>query len=287
MERYKVIGLLSVLCCLSACTQLFFQPHHQLVDTPARLGVTYENEYFPAQDGTMLNAWFLPARGTVRGTILFLHGNAENISTHFRSVAWLPEQGYNVLALDYRGYGASDGLPTLAGVQQDMDAALRHLLAHQNVDPQRIVVFGQSLGGALAIFYSAHSAHREHIRAVISDSAFADYRSEAREALAHSALTWPLQWLPWLLIDNDYAPLDAVAQLSPIPLLLIHGEQDAVVASRHAQRLFDRAQLPKELLLVPDAGHIQAFARAGVREYLLDFLQRVLPPQEHETQPPR
>jgi fermentation-respiration switch protein FrsA (DUF1100 family) len=209
--------------------------------------------------------------------VLFLHGNAENISTHFRSVTWLPAQGYNVLALDYRGYGASDGVPTLAGVQQDIDAALKHLLAHKNVDPQRIVIFGQSLGGAFGIFYVAHSAHRENIRALITDSAFSDYRAVARDSLANFALTWPLQWLPWLVIDDGYAPQDAVALVSPIPLLIIHGEQDKTVSLSHAQWLFAKAKQPKELLIVPGVGHIQALGSADVREKLLAYLQRVLP----------
>jgi fermentation-respiration switch protein FrsA (DUF1100 family) len=277
MRAFSFIFLMGVLCGLSGCTQVFFQPHHQLITTPDRLGVAYRNEYLKAQDGTILNAWFMPASGVAKGTVLFLHGNAENISTHFRSVTWLPAQGYNVLALDYRGYGASDGVPTLAGVQQDIDAALKHLLAHKNVDPQRIVIFGQSLGGAFGIFYVAHSAHRENIRALITDSAFSDYRAVARDSLANFALTWPLQWLPWLVIDDGYAPQDAVALVSPIPLLIIHGEQDKTVSLSHAQWLFAKAKQPKELLIVPGVGHIQALGSADVREKLLAYLQRVLP----------
>lgn len=269
--------LLGCVFCLSACTQVFFQPHHQLIDTPERYGVAYQNEYLQAQDGTKLNAWFLPAQGVTKGTILFLHGNAENISTHFRSVMWLPAQGYNVLALDYRGYGASDGLPTLAGAQQDIDAAFKYLLTHSQVDPHRIVILGQSLGGSLALFYSGHSRYRRDIRAVVSDSAFADYRWEARDSLAKFILTWPLQWLPWLLVDNDYAPQDAVGLISPIPLLIIHGEQDNVVSLSHARRLFERAKQPKELLIVPGAGHIEALNDAVVRLRLLDFLRVAMP----------
>ncbi len=276
MHALKTIFLSGLVCSLCGCTQLFFQPSHQFVDTPARWGVAYENENFQAGDGTTLDAWFMPAQGAAKGTVLFLHGNAENISTHFRSVVWLPAQGYNVLALDYRGYGASDGLPTLEGAQLDIDAALRHLLAHKNVDPQRIVVLGQSLGGALAIYYSAHSAYRTNIRAVISDSAFSDYRQVARDSLSHFVLTWPLQWLPWLLVDNDYSPRDAVALLSPIPLFVIHGGQDKVVAVRHAHLLFEQAKQPKELLIVPNAGHIQSLENPQVRERLLAFLHQVL-----------
>ncbi len=277
MRRFATVLLMTLMSVLTGCTQVFFQPHHQLIDTPDRVGVAYENEYFPAQDGTMLNAWFMPAKGEAKGTVLFMHGNAENISTHFRNVAWLPAQGYNVLALDYRGYGASDGVPTLAGAQLDIDAALLHLMAHQQVNPQRIVLFGQSLGGALTLFYAAHSNHRENIRAVITDSAFSDYRTVARDSLSNFALTWPLQWLPWLVIDDDYAPLDAIALISPIPLLMIHGDHDQVVGIQHARRLYALAKQPKELLVVQGAGHIQALASEDVRASMLAFLARVMP----------
>ena len=129
----SILLLLATL--LSGCTQLFFHPDSFLMDTPDRHGLEYRIENFQAADGTALNAWFLPARikdgEKAKATVLFLHGNAENISTHFRNVTWLPAEGFNVLALDYRGYGASDGEPSLAGMQLDIDAAMRNLLAAQ------------------------------------------------------------------------------------------------------------------------------------------------------------
>lgn len=259
---------------LSGCTQVFFQPHSLLIDTPDKYGVEYQVENFQAADGTALNAWFLPAKGVAKATVLFLHGNAENISTHFRSIAWMSAEGFNVLALDYRGYGASEGIPTLAGMQFDIDAAMRSLLAHKGVDPDRIVILGQSLGGALAIHYAAHSAYRTHLRAVVIDSAFYDYRQVAREKFAGFFLTWPFQWLPWLTIDNDYSPAASVAALSPLPLLLIQGDRDGVVPLHHSQRLFELAAEPKERWVVPGAGHIQSLNNEAVRKRLVGFLLR-------------
>jgi fermentation-respiration switch protein FrsA (DUF1100 family) len=266
--------LLAVL--LSGCTQFFFHPERGLTDTPERHGIQYQVEDFQAADGTRLNAWFLPARNgdKAKATVLFLHGNAENISTHFRSIAWLPAEGFNVLAVDYRGYGGSDGTPSLAGMQLDIDAALRRLLARPGVDPDRIVVFGQSLGGALAIYYTAHCAYRAHIRAVVIDSAFSDYRLIVKEKLAGFFLTWPFQWLPWLTVDDTYSPAASVAAVSPLPLLLIHGDQDAVVPFRHSQRLFELAANPKELWIVPGAAHTQSLDREAVRRRLIEYLLR-------------
>lgn len=278
----RSLGLLLLAVLLSGCTQFFFQPHSYLIDTPERHGIEYRIESFQAADGTALNAWFLPAQdkngnkdgGKAKATVLFLHGNAENISTHFRNIMWLPAAGYNVLAFDYRGYGASDGTPSLAGMQLDIDAAMRSLLAHKDVDPDRIVIFGQSLGGALAIHYAAHSAYRANIRAVVIDSAFFDYRLIVREKLAGFFLTWPFQWLPWLTIDDDYSPANSVAAISPLPLLLLHGDRDVVVPPHHSRQLFERAGEPKQLWIVPGANHTQSLNDETVRNSLLEFLLR-------------
>jgi fermentation-respiration switch protein FrsA (DUF1100 family) len=258
------------------CTQTFFQPQRVLVDTPQSAGLRYEIVELRAADGVELFTWFLPARSTARATVLFLHGNAENISTHYNNVAWMPADGFNVLVLDYRGYGKSAGTPSLAGAQLDIDAALRALLERREVDPKRIVLFGQSLGGALALHYAAHGPQRRALRAVIADSAFADYRLIVREKLAGFFLTWPLQWLPALTVDNDYAPLASIASVSPLPLLLIHGARDAIVPSHHSERLYAAAAQPKELWLLPDAGHIQSVRDPELRRRLGDYVRRVV-----------
>jgi hypothetical protein len=259
---------------LSGCTSAFFQPDRRVYATPASLGVSYEPVTLHAADGTELFAWFLPARGQARATVLFLHGNAENISTHFANVAWMPGEGFNVLALDYRGYGGSEGSPSLAGAQLDIDAALRALVERPDVDAARVAVFGQSLGGALAIYYVAHSAYRSQICALVVDSAFADYRLIAKEKLAAFPLTWPFQWFPSIAVDDDYSPERAVGAVSPVPLVLIHGTADEIVPAHHSQRLYERAQEPKELWQVPGAGHIQAMRDAKVRERLTEYLAR-------------
>jgi fermentation-respiration switch protein FrsA (DUF1100 family) len=270
----RALIALTLALAFAGCTPAFFQPSGHLYATPGLYGLKYHPVELSAADGTALFAWFLPARGDPRGTVLYLHGNAENISSHFGNIAWMPAEGFNVLALDYRGYGASAGSPSLPGAQLDIDAAMRALLARPDVDPERIIVFGQSLGGALAIHYVAHSAYRRHVRAVIADSPFSDYRLVAREKMAAFFLTWPFQWLPNFTVNNDYAPIASVRALSPIPLLLIHGEDDTIVPSHHSRRLYDGAAQPKDLWLVPETGHIQSLKSSVMRARLTQFLQR-------------
>lgn len=280
--------LLLAICLISlslvGCSNAFFLPYHGHVQTPERLGLAYEDVYFNASEGTHLHGWFLPAQGKAHGTILFLHGNAENISTHIMSVRWLPERDFNVFLLDYRGYGTSTGKPTLAGVQDDVDNALKMLIARPDVDASRIVVFGQSLGGAIAIYNVAHSPYRRHIRALVVESAFSSHRRITREKLGDFWLTWPLQWpLSWTVSD-EYSPSRAVADVGPIPLLIIHGDRDPIVPPHHAQRLFDLAREPKAVWTVPGGGHIQAFQKYEYRDRFVAYLTEILSaaPADHK-----
>jgi hypothetical protein len=273
--RTRLAGLVALLA-VAGCTAIFFQPHRLQVSTPDRLGLAYEDVRFRASDGVELFGWFLPAKGRALGTILQLHGNAENISTHFTSLAWMPARGFNVFIFDYRGYGASEGEPSLEGVQLDIDAAMATLLARSDIDKARIVIYGQSLGGALAAYYVAHSPRRDRVRALVLESAFSDYIDIAREKFADHWITWPFQWIPYLSVDDRFSPLPAMAKISPIPLLILHGDQDRVVPVHHAHRLYDAALGPKQLWIVPGAGHIQTTATAAQRDRLVAYLREVL-----------
>ena len=261
---------------LTGCTHLFFQPHRSKVLTPDNFGLTYEEVSFQSADNIELFGWFLPATQDAAGTILFLHGNAENISTHISAVVWLPEAGFNVFLFDYRGYGASAGSPSLAGAQKDIDAAMCTLLERTDIDTYRVVVYGQSLGGALAAYNIALSPYRNHVRALIVDSAFSSYTGITREKLASIWLTWPFQWLASVSVDENYSPLPTIKKISPIPLLVIHGDQDAIVPVHHGRRLYDAALEPKQLWVIPETGHIQAVRQSSLRERFIAYLHEVL-----------
>src|SRR6266446_5035333 len=129
---------LSVVLFLAGCGGGFFYPDQVVLDKPERHGIDYEVVPMRARDGAVLTAWFFPARGSAHGTVLYLHGTAKNLSAHFQRVAWLPPAGFNVFALDYRGYGDSGGLPSVAGAELDIDAAMRTLLSRSDVDAERI-----------------------------------------------------------------------------------------------------------------------------------------------------
>lgn len=271
------LWLIPLMLAQSACTQLFFHPLAQPVFDPADAGIVYETVTFEAGDGTRLHGWFLPSRlPDAEATVLFLYGNAENKSTHIASVYWLPEHGFNVLMFDYRGYGGSAGRPTLPGMHDDIDAALRHLLSRPEPSSQRIIVFGQSLGGSLALTAVADSPWRSHIHGVVVEGAFSGYRAIAREKLSGFWLTWPLAWPFSLTISDHYRPLDAAARISPIPLLLVYSTEDDIVPAHHGERLYDAARSPKHLWKVDGIPHIAAFIDDDRRRELVSLIKRWL-----------
>lgn len=285
----RLLAGLLVMLLLSGCESLFFFPSRQLQHTPAELGLQYQDVSFNAADGTQLTGWFLPAVGPVKGTVLHLHGNAANIGDHVWAVRWLPAAGYQVLTFDYRGYGQSAGEPSLAGAQQDIDAAMAYVRQRPDVDPARLMVLAQSLGGAMGVYNLAHSPRRAEVKLLVVDSAFSSYQGIAREKLAAAWLTWPLQWLPYLLLDDRYAAQDAVGLLAPLPVLFIHGTGDQVVPAHHSERLYQAAASPKQLWLLPNVPHTAGLELSANRQRLLQLMAQVLDgkaPQEAGLLPP-
>jgi fermentation-respiration switch protein FrsA (DUF1100 family) len=265
----------SLVLLLAGCTQVFFQPEKELLLTPDKVGIAYQDVALEAADGTALHGWFLPAAGERLGSLLFFHGNAENISTHLASVAWLPAAGVDVLLIDYRGYGRSAGTPDLDGVHLDAAAAIDAFLARDEVDPAKAVIFGQSLGGAIAIEALARHPQKDAFAGLVVEGAFADYRRIAREKLAAFWLTRPLRWPLGFTVDGDYRPEEAIARLSPLPVLIVHGEVDRVIPPAHGEALFAAAKAPKTLWLMPGVDHIQAFSSLPNRRRLIHFLKQL------------
>jgi pimeloyl-ACP methyl ester carboxylesterase len=267
-----VAGLLS----FWGCSRLFFQPQREHVLNPGLQGVDGKDVWIRSPDGFRLHGWLLHPNRDPLGTIVYFHGNAENISTHVSSVLWLVHAGYQILAVDYRGYGRSEGKPDMPGVHLDALATLDAAFDRADIDPDKVAVLGQSLGGAIAIYAVATSRHKSRVRLLIADSAPAGYRRIAREKLAALILTWPLQYPLSLTVDDTYSAERWIGQVAPVPVLILHGGLDNVVPESHAKILHDLAHEPKGIWIVRDAGHIQAFSNAELREHLLSLLSDVM-----------
>jgi len=261
---YQLLFVMTLsLSCQGCVSSMFYQPDRTVYDTPDRHGLKYEQVAFRSKDGTRLSGWFIPAVGTPRGTVIHFHGNAQNMSAHFGFVSWLPAQGFNLFVFDYRGYGSSAGRPDRRGVFEDSLAALGYVAARPGIDHNRILVLGQSLGGANAIA-AVGSRHHAGIRAVVIDSAFASYRGIVRDKIAAiPILSYLRNPLSHLLIDNDLSPEAVVANIAPTPLLIIHGTADPVVPYAHGKRLFDLAREPKRFWTIEGGDHTEAFGDPG------------------------
>jgi len=261
---------------LSGCDSYFFYPQRIHVANPYLERVLHEDVFFKTPDGVRLHGWFFHPSTEPRGTVLFFHGNAENISTHAGAVLWLAREGYQVFLFDYRGYGRSEGKPDMEGIHVDALAAIDETFRMERVDKDRVAVFGQSLGGSVAVYAVANSPHRDRIRALVIDSAFSGYRRIAREKIAGVVLLWPFQTPLSLLVTDRYSANRWIGRIRPIPVLILHGEADKVVPVRHGERLYRLAGEPKQLWIAPGAAHIGALSDEKLRKRLLSFLAAVL-----------
>jgi hypothetical protein len=239
-------------------------PSRELSATPQEIGLRYQDVELVTEDGVRLHGWYVPAE-PARGTLVFFHGNAGNISHRLDSIRVFHERRLAVLIFDYRGYGRSDGQPSETGTQRDARAAWRFVTETLRVPPARIVLFGRSLGAAVA----AELATEQRPAALIVESAFSSVPDLAAE------LYW---WLParWLARFR-YATRDAVAAVR-CPVLVVHSRDDEIIPYHHGSAIFAAASEPKQLLTL-HGSHNDGFI-VSARQYAdgLDvFLARHLP----------
>ncbi len=244
-------------------------PSRTIEATPAALGLPFENVQLQAADGTRLHAWFVPAT-TSRGTLLFSHGNAGNIGHRLDSIRQFHSLGLDVLIYDYRGFGESEGKPTEAGTYLDAKAAWDYLLEERRIAPQQIIIFGRSLGAAVA----AELASQYPSAGVILESAFTSVPDMA-------ASIYP--WLPVRLLSRyQYNNLEKIARITS-PLLLVHSRGDEIVPYDQGERLFAQANEPKQFLELSgghnDGNHV---SQDIYMETLQQFLEEILPLSDNE-----
>jgi uncharacterized protein len=244
---------------------LVYRPVRQWITTPDQASMDYEDVYFQTSDGVKLNGWFVPA-GTPKGTILIFHGNAGNISHRLDTIAIFHNLGYNVMIIDYRGYGLSEGSPGEQGTYRDAEAAWKYLTRKRKLDPGRIVIFGRSLGGAVA----AWLAVEKHSAGLILESTITSVANRGAELY---------KFLPVRLLARiNYDTLGRIDKLR-CPLLVIHSPDDEVVPFHHGKQLFEAAKEPKRFEEI-SGSHNEGFRNSGTlyTDILSEFLDSVKPP---------
>ena len=223
--------------------------------------------WFTSADGVRLHGWFFESSTRSEPTIIFFHGNTGNIA----DVGWVGERfherGFNVLLFDYRGYGASEGdAEKETGLYADGDAAVAFVVEKQGVSPDRIVLYGQSLGTTVV----ADVASRHKVGAVIIESGLSS---------ASSIAAYAMPWLPPQLHVLAKNRFDSALKLASVkaPVLISHGDPDPVLPTSEARLLFAAANEPKQLLIFPGAGHnLLGSLGEPYRDQLVDFIRRSL-----------
>lgn len=272
--RFSILPLGILVFSLSGCAnRMFFHPDNRVWDQPQRYGLQPRDVTFPSDDGTQLHGWWFPSKGTAKGTIVHFHGNAGNVSAHFHGSAWLTQAGYQVLVFDYRGYGSSKGTTTRKGVVRDSAAAIRYVLNRDDVQPDRLFLLGQSLGGMAAL--NGAILAQVPVSGYLIDSAFSKHRKIASEKARQLplGLGWILQPLVPLLISGSYDPIDALDRIPEAPILFLHGTGDRVIPHHHSEILHRAAGKRSDLFLIEGGRHTDSWLHPDAQRRILDFLE--------------
>jgi alpha-beta hydrolase superfamily lysophospholipase len=231
----------------------------------ARLKVITDDDGDGTGKEQHINTWWWPADDPAAPTVLYLHGSRWNLTGQLFRIEQLHAFGFSVLAIDYRGFGRSDGkLPSEKTVYEDADAAWQRLLQLQP-DPAKRYIYGHSLGGAVAIDLAARLATRpaqDNAHGLIVESSFT--------SLAQIAKSLSYDWLPiQLLLSQKFDSIDKIASVN-VPVLFVHGTNDRYVATRFSEELYAAAPSKKRLLLIEGATHNNSM-RVGTAAYRQAF----------------
>ena len=243
--------------------QFVYRPSTRIEATPASVGMYYEEVALVASDGVRLTGWYLPL-ADARGTVLFCHGNAGNIS-HLLAVAKDAHRlGLGILLFDYRGYGQSEGTPSEEGTHRDAEAAWNYLVQEAGLAPDQIAIIGRSLGGPIA----ARLARDKTPAALFLEETFTSIPELGRELYP----IFPVD----LLARYEYPTLEYLKQVQ-CPVLVSHSRDDRFIVFAHGQRLYEAASQPKAFTVMR-GGHSSAFSEdaatyeAGVEAFFKEVL---------------
>jgi hypothetical protein len=255
------VGVLVLLTLFQS--RFVYYPRAEHEGTPEEYGLAFENVALTTADGVGLHGWWVPA-ADARYTLLLLHGNAGNVSHRTDLLSLLHGQGCNVLIIDYRGYGHSQGKPTEDGTYEDALTAWRYLVDDRGIAPDRIIIHGRSLGGAIATWL----ATQVQAGGLIVESSFTSAPDMGASVL-------PI--FPRFLIRFRYNSIDRIAAID-MPLMVIHSQDDDLVPYEQGRRLFEAAREPKRFVEL-DGGHNDAYLlsvnryKAALDAFITDVIE--------------
>jgi fermentation-respiration switch protein FrsA (DUF1100 family) len=221
---------------------LYF-PLREIEATPQNIGIAYEDINLTTKDGIQITGWFIPSE-KARATFLFFHGNGGNISHRLEKIKMLNVLNVNVFIFDYRGYGESSGSPSENGLYADAEAAYDLLVNKRKIAPPRIIAYGESLGGAVAVYL----AGKREVGGIIMESTFTSVRDMAKRLLP---------FFPRFLLKSRFDSLEKIKEIG-VPKLILHSRDDEIVPLELGNMLYREAAGPKEFVELR-GGHNDAF----------------------------
>ena len=266
-SKIRVIILLSLALFLYGCiSDVIYQPQREVRYTPEHAKLIYEDISIITADGVKISGWWAPAE-QARGTVLFCHGNGGNVSGCLDTLLIMNRLGLNALIFDYRGYGNSDGSPTEKGTYADAEAAWNYLVTERKVPPDRIIIWGRSLGGAIA----AMTAAKHCAGIVIVESTFTSLKD-----LVHDRMSWVPSWV---LANYAYDTRHYLKEVD-VPVLVIHSPDDEMIPFQHGKNLYDSIPGPKAFSEIKGS-HNRGFidSMAVYESSINDFINRYLEKQ--------
>jgi hypothetical protein len=284
------LGILLTVLYLSACLFLFvrqnrfiFVPSREISTVPSDLEMDYQEVWLPVISGEnhqestpeKVHGWWIPAPVDTRSksksewVLLFLHGNADNISENLRHSNRFHRLGFSVLIVDYRGYGLSEGnFPTESTVYEDVETAWNYLVNQRGIPPEKIVIYGHSLGGAIAIDLASR---QPQAAGAIIEASFTSMRDMVDYQYPYFNI-FPID----LILTHRFDSINKVKNLK-MPILFTHGTADEVVPTSMSKALFDAANEPKKLFIIPTADHNNIAKVSGEKyfETIREFMKLV------------
>ncbi len=263
-----LIGVYAALCLFLflAQSKLLYYPEYPsrtITLTPKSVNLSYETISFETEDSVKLFGWFVP-RPHAKGTVIIFHGNAGNISHRVELIQLFYRIGLNTFIFDYRGYGQSEGRPSEHGTYLDAEATWLYLTQSRNILPGEIVLFGRSLGGPIA----AWLAQKHNPAGLIIESSFTSIPELAAELYPYLPVK--------LLCRYEYNTREYVTKIR-CPIFIIHNVHDEIVPFKHGQKLFEKAQSPKEFLETTGShNELDLTSRKRYEECLNSFMSRFI-----------
>ncbi len=240
----------------------------------------FEDLTFESMDGTLLHArlYQRSTRTPKLGTVVFFHGNAENLTSHAIIVDWMREYGLNVLIFDYRGYGQSKGSPSSKGCHLDgLAALLKARSIHEKLGGRHFIVYGQSLGGIILLRAFIDSSIRKDIDLLVVDSSFASYKDIAFRRANDNLFTALFSPLAYALVSDKMSIKKSLNEID-VPLLVIHSKEDKVIPIDFGKEIYDLAQTRKWFWELETGPHISVFTvkQGSNRKRFISFIQNNL-----------